>query len=85
MKLMRMVTESLGLSCLQGKRCEIICFFISRMEAVPLDGPHVDLTGTASVEAAAHGTHVAYKVQSVPVEGPVSKVVAENSDTVFLA
>jgi len=55
------------------------------MEAVPLDGPHVDLTGTASVEAAAHGTHVAYKVQSVPVEGPVSKVVAENSDTVFLS
>ncbi|XP_060533711.1 uncharacterized protein LOC132706398 [Cylas formicarius] len=47
---------------------------ITGMEAVPLDGPQIDLTGTASVETAAHGRHVAYRVQSVPVEGPVAKV-----------
>lgn len=46
------------------------------MEAVPLsDGPRVDLTGTASVSNAAHGTHLSYKVQSVPVEGPVSRII----------
>lgn len=49
------------------------------METVPLAGPHVDLTGTASVQSAAHGSHLAYKVQSVPVEGPISKVVGDNN------
>ncbi|XP_030752933.1 uncharacterized protein LOC115879993 [Sitophilus oryzae] len=48
---------------------------VLRMEAVPLDGPHVDLAGTASVNSAAHGSHLAYRIQSIPVEGPVSKVV----------
>ncbi|XP_076256307.1 uncharacterized protein LOC143193800 [Rhynchophorus ferrugineus] len=48
------------------------------MEAVPLDGPHVDLSGTASVQSAAHGTHVAYKVQSIPIEGPISKVIGDH-------
>ncbi|CAG9770841.1 unnamed protein product [Ceutorhynchus assimilis] len=29
--------------------------------AVPLDGPHIDLSGTASVQSAAHGSRLAYK------------------------
>ncbi|XP_068900301.1 pro-resilin-like [Tenebrio molitor] len=44
-------------------------------EVVPLDGPKIDLTGTASVNNAAHGTRITYKVQSIPVPGPVGKIV----------
>ncbi|KAL3271330.1 hypothetical protein HHI36_021818 [Cryptolaemus montrouzieri] len=38
-------------------------------EVVPLEGPKVNLEGTASVDAAAHGTQLSYKVQSVPAVG----------------
>lgn len=48
-----------------------------RMEAIPLDGPHIDLMGTASVSNSAHGTQLKYKVVSVPVPGPVGKIVNE--------
>ena len=47
------------------------------MEAVPLTGPHVDLHGVASIESKAHGSHVAYKIQSVPSDGPVSKITEQ--------
>lgn len=40
----------------------------SREEETPLDGPHVNLKGTASVSQAAHGQLLEYQVQSVPVE-----------------
>ncbi|XP_045465801.1 uncharacterized protein LOC123674770 [Harmonia axyridis] len=43
---------------------------IVRSEVVPLQGPNVDLQGTASVDAAAHGTQLSYKVKSVPAVGP---------------
>ncbi|KAK9871992.1 hypothetical protein WA026_015237 [Henosepilachna vigintioctopunctata] len=39
-------------------------------EVVPLDGPQVNLEGTASVDSAAHGTKVSYRVQSIPAVGP---------------
>lgn len=45
------------------------------MEAIPLEGPKIDLSGTAIVHNAAHGTELKYQVVSVPVEGPVSKVL----------
>ncbi|XP_066149107.1 uncharacterized protein Cpr51A [Euwallacea fornicatus] len=57
---------------------------VTGMEAVPLDGPHVNLAGTASVDAAAHGTHLSYKIQSVPIEGALSKVVGNGQDNVVV-
>lgn len=44
-------------------------------ETQPLDGPHVDLEGTAVVHTAAHGTDLKYKIQSIPVEGESPKIV----------
>lgn len=49
------------------------------MLEVPLDGPHLDPKGTASVSTMAHGKQISYKVQSVPVEGPVQKIVGEEA------
>ncbi|KAL1502401.1 hypothetical protein ABEB36_007547 [Hypothenemus hampei] len=55
-------------------------------EAVPLDGPHVDLTGTASVQTEFNGKGLAYKIQSVPIEGSkVSNVVSEDNLIRFIA
>lgn len=51
------------------------------MEAIPLEGPKVDLRGTATVQNAAHGTELKYQVVSVPVEGPVSKVLEGGEPT----
>lgn len=50
------------------------------MEAQPLnaEGPQVDLNGSASVSSQSHGKTVQYKVQSVPIPGPVAKVVSDS-------
>ncbi|EFA05533.1 uncharacterized protein Cpr51A [Tribolium castaneum] len=48
---------------------------ITGQEETPLDGPKIDLTGTAAVSNAAHGTHIQYRVQSIPVPGPVAKII----------
>ncbi|KAF5286197.1 hypothetical protein FQA39_LY16367 [Lamprigera yunnana] len=39
---------------------------VTGMEATPLDGPRIDLTGTASISSTAHGTQLQYKVGSIP-------------------
>lgn len=46
----------------------------------PLDGPHKDPKGTASVSTMAHGKQISYTVQSVPIEGPAQKIVGESSE-----
>lgn len=50
------------------------------MEAVPLnvEGPKIDLNGSASVSSQVHGKSIQYKVQSVQIPGPVGKVVNPN-------
>ncbi|XP_063930040.1 uncharacterized protein LOC135142284 [Zophobas morio] len=51
---------------------------VTKTEVTPLEGgPNIDLMGTASVNNNAHGRTVAYRVQSVPVPGPVPKVITE--------
>lgn len=46
-------------------------------EPLDRDGPRIDPKGTASVSTMAHGKEISYKVQSVPVEGPMQKIVGD--------
>lgn len=46
-------------------------------ESLDPEGPRIDLKGTASVSQMAHGTQISYKVQSVPAEGPVQKIIGD--------